>query len=89
MSNENGFDSKKCSYIEGKAQAIYKWFEHARHLSQHHPPLDKSKQSTTKADFNIHDRKDGKEVCISLFPSNFQNQNRLLVIPQIDNYSRT
>ena len=59
----------KCSHIEG-AVNVLRPFANGMSMGdvcfQHHPPLDKSKQSTMKADFIIQGRKDEKEVCISL-----------------------
>lgn len=59
---------QKCSHIEGAINVLRPF---ANGLSmrdvclQHHPPLDKTKQSATKTDFVIHGRKDEKEVGIS------------------------
>ena len=66
--------TQKCSHIKGAVKVLR---PSANGMSmrdicfQHHPPLDKSKQSTTKADFIIQGRKDEKEVYISLLSISF------------------
>ena len=58
---------QKCSHITG-AVNVLKPFSNVMNMRdvclQHHSPLDKVKQSATKADFTIHSRKDEKEVRI-------------------------
>ena len=58
---------QKCSHITG-AVNVLRPFSNSMNMRdvclQHHPPLDKVKQSATKTDFTIHGRKDEKEVRI-------------------------
>lgn len=65
---------QKCSHIEG-AVNVLRPFANGLNMRdvclEHHPPLDKSKQSTTKPDFIIEGRKDEKQVCIFLLSFSF------------------
>ena len=68
---------QKCSHITG-AVNVLRPFSNVMNMRdvclQHHSPLDKVKQSATKADFTIHSRKDEKEVRIFNTESIFQDR---------------